>query len=340
MLSARLSRRALGAGAAAAALAVVAGCKSDSDEEGSGASGAKDKVTYLTGFQDTAREQYARVADAKGYFAENGIEVNLKPGQPSDFNTKALAANQAQFAAIDFVSAATNAAAYPNYRIISAIQDRTLLGVVTFADANITSAGDLAGKTIGAGGAKAASKTLFPAYAKLANLDPKTIKWQLSTPDQLATLLAAGRVDAITQYVIDQPTIAKATQGKALKALSYSDYLNDLYGTVIITSNDMIKNKPDLVRRFAAAITKGTRYSVDHPDEAAQIMKKALPPTDTTAAAQVMTLMKPYVKDGTVDDSRTMRGIAVLASLGLVESSLKPENLLAPADLRPKAGAQ
>lgn len=338
MLSATVSRRTLAGGAAAAAIAVVAGCKSDSKESAS-KGGSTEKVTYLTGFQDVAREQYVRIASAKGYFSEVGIEVDVKPGQPSDFNTKALAGGAAQFAAVDFVSAVTNTANYHDYRIVAAIQDLTLLGVVTYADAKIGHASDLAGKTLAAGGAKAASKTLFPAYAKLANLDPKTVKWQITTPDQLNPLLAGHRVDGVTQYVIDQPTTAKAVGGKTLSALPYSDYLTDLYGTVIITTNDMITKKPDLVRNFSAAIVKGARYAVEHAEEAGQIIKGLVPATDQKAATEVMTLMKPYVKDGALDDGRVMRGIAVLTSLGLIPAGLTPDKLLAPTDLRPKQAA-
>jgi NitT/TauT family transport system substrate-binding protein len=337
--SARLSRRTLGVGAVAAATAVVTGCKSD-PKKSTSSSGAVEKVVYLTGFQDAAREQYVRVADAKGYFSEVGIQVDVKPGQPSDFNTKALAGGAAQFAAVDFVSAVTNTVTYHDYRVISAVQDLTLLGVATFADAKITHASDLAGKTIGAAGPKAAGKTLFPAYAKLANLDPSTVKWQISTPDQLATLLAAHRVDAVTQYVIDQPTMTKAVGGKHLSSLAYGDYLSDLYGTVIITSSDMISRKPEVVHNFGLAISKGVRYAVDHPDEAAQIIKSKVPASNEKAASDVMTLMKPYVKDGFIDDDRAMRGIAVLASLGLITPGLTPDKLLAPVALRPKQGNQ
>jgi NitT/TauT family transport system substrate-binding protein len=338
VLSATVSRRTLAGGAAAAAIAVVAGCKSDT-KKSAAKSGSTEKVTYLTGFQDVAREQYVRLASAKGFFSEVGIEVEVKPGQPSDFNTKALAGGAAQFAAIDFVSAVTNTVNFHDYRVIAAIQDLTLLGVITYADAKIAHASDLAGKKLAAGGAKAASKTLFPAYAKLANLDPAKVAWQITTPDQLNPLLAAHRVDGVCQYVVDQPTTTKAVGGKVLSALPYSDYLTDLYGTVTITSNDMIQKKPDVVRNFSAALVKGARYSVEHPDEAGQIIKGLLPATDPKATAEVMTLMKPYVKDGALDEGRVMRGIAVLSSLGLIQPGLTPTQLLAPADLRPKQAA-
>lgn len=330
------SRRQVLAAFAASATAGLAACSSGSKEPAANEQ-PLEKVTYLTGYGEVPREQYARVALGKGHFKEVGIDVDIKPGQPSDYNVKLLAGGQAQFASIDFVSAITNSTAYKDYRIIAAIQDKTLIAVVTLADNKITKPSDLVGKTLASGGEKAASRTIFPAYARLAQVDPNSIKWQVSTPDAIAGLLATGKVDAITQYLIDQPSTKVAAGGRELVGMPYSDYLTDLYGTVVVASTKIIQEKPDLVRNFATAIMKGTRYAVDNPEEAGKIMNQQVKTTDPKAAAEVMTMMKPYVKAGAVEEDRVMRGIALLESLQLVKPGLTPDKILATADVRPKA---
>lgn len=39
-----------------------------------------DKVTYLTSFSTFGRDAYVYVADEQGYFADAGIEVEIRPG--------------------------------------------------------------------------------------------------------------------------------------------------------------------------------------------------------------------------------------------------------------------
>lgn len=328
------SRRQVLATLAASATAGIAGCSSKAGSSNNkSTSNSVESVTYLTGLANTPREQYARVADAKGFFTDANIKVTVRPGQPSNVNLQSLAAGQAQFASIDFVSTIVNAAAFPNFRIIAAIQDRTLLGLITRKSANINQPADLIGKTLGDSGAKAAGRTLFEPYAKLAHLDTTKVKWQDSTADLLTGLFVNKKVDAMTGYIIDQPNIMAALKGEPTSALAYSDYLTDLYGTVIVTTTDLIQKKPDLVKGFANAIMKGALYSVAHTDEAGQIINKAVPLDKAEASTAVMNLMKPYVGDGSLDTARVARGIATLEGFGMGKPGLQPSDLLASADL-------
>jgi ABC-type nitrate/sulfonate/bicarbonate transport system substrate-binding protein len=54
----------------------------------------------------------------------------------------------------------------------------------------------------------------------------------------------------------------------------------DYYTPVIITSEKMIAEQPDLVRRFLAATSAGYRFAIDRPAEAAEILLQAAPELD------------------------------------------------------------
>ena len=135
-----------------------------------------DRVTYLTGFGTTPREGYGWVADGMGFFAEVGIAASINAGAPSDANIKTLAAGRAQFAVIDFVSAVRGTTTWPGYRAVAAIQQSTLLSMITLPGRGISQDADLTGRTIGTA-ASAASQTLFPTYARLAGFDPSRTKF-------------------------------------------------------------------------------------------------------------------------------------------------------------------
>ncbi len=335
-----MSRRAFATAAAASAVTVIAGCSSSPRKSSSGSSKTPDKVTFVTGYGTVPREEYIQIGIAKGYFKDANIEVEVQAGQPSDANLKTMTAGKTQFAMIDYVSAIRGASTYldggkPNYRIICAVQQRTLLSLLTLDSTGITRPADLEGKTLGSA-ANAAGQTLFPTYAKLAGFDGSKCKYVNATSDQLPALLAAGQIQALNGYSLDVPTVTAAAKGHKAIALPYADYIQDLYGSTLICTNSLVKSNPDLVKRFGQALMKGTQYAVAHPDEAAQIIQKALPTTNVAAATESYKLMQPYVGSGALDSTRVMRGISLLETAGLAKSGLQPEDILA-VDLMPKA---
>jgi NitT/TauT family transport system substrate-binding protein len=312
----------------AAALSTVTGCGGKP-----AASRSVDRVTYVTGFGTTPREGYGWVADGMGFFAEVGIAASVQPGAPSDANLKTLAAGKAQFAVIDFVSAVRGVASWPDYRGVAAIQQTTLLSMITLPGRGITQGADLAGRTIGTGVA-AATQTLFPTYARLAGFDPSRTRIANFSPDQLPAALVGGAIDAMGAYVVDTPGIAHSARVEPI-VLPYARYLTDLYGSVLITTTALIRSNPDLVRRFSSALLRGVRYAVDNPDHAGKLVHAAVGTIDPGITAETMTLMKPYINGGGLTEARVMRGIAVLETAKLAKPGLRPEQVvdfsLAPA---------
>jgi NitT/TauT family transport system substrate-binding protein len=298
--------------------------------------GPADKVTYLTAVGAFGRESYAWVAKEKGFFAAANIEVEIRPGTGTTENLGLLAAGRAQFAASDlsaFMIVLGNGKYRADVRAVAAIQQRTLNSVTALSGTGISSPRDLAGRTIG-GVPGAAPWLLFPAYAKLAGLDPKTVKWIGVEASQMPKLLATRRVDGVGQFVVARPAVEKAAGGRPAVVLPYSDVLTDLYGNALVASTRLLHEDPDLVRRFAGALLAGLVYAIDHPQEAGQILRKHVPTADPTTAGAEVELMAPYVRaNGTVgvfDGARVARAIAILRGAGVVAEQLTPDDVVAP----------
>ncbi|MFG1608832.1 ABC transporter substrate-binding protein [Actinoplanes sp. NPDC049265] len=308
------------------AASVTAGCGDSSPPTSTGK--GLDQVTYLTGFGVSPRETYPHVGLSQGYFTEAGIDLTIRPGQPSDANLGTLAAGQAQFASVDFVSAVRGTKKFTDYRAVMAVQSSTLLSIITLDGRGITKPADLAGRKLGAAPA-AASHTLFPTYARLAGLDPAAVTWIDSPADQLPSLLVSNRVDGIGSYAIDIPTIRTAAQGKTPVALPYGTYIKDLYGTVVVATRSVVDGDADLVRRFTGAMAKTVRFAVHNPAEAGRLVQAALPTVKGTVVAEVMGLMAPYVTEPTLDRGRVERSIGVLQKAGLAAPGLTPDQVVA-----------
>jgi len=320
----------------AAAGAVLTACRSDDKtSNASSRKAASDKVTYLTGFGIVGRESYVHVAVAKGWFKDAGIECAIQPGRAGNYNHNLVLAGKAQFAAVDSSGALIRQAKAEktedkNLRIVAAAQQRTLNAIVVWADSGIASPRDLEGKTLGVA-VGAASRTLFPAYARLAGFNDKSVTWSEVPPPQLPGLLVANKVHGLATFSVAAPGIEKSAGDRKTVIFPYGDFLPDLYGTVIITHKDTAQNHPELTRRFVGALMRGLKYAVEHPDEAGKILQDADATQNPELAAKELTLLKPYVLPaagapvGTFDEPRMAKNIAVLQGLGLIPTGLTPD---------------
>lgn len=75
----------------------------------------------------------------------------------------------------------------------------------------------------------------------------------------------------------------------------YSDQL-DYYTPVITTNEEMIKSDPDTVKAFMAAVSKGYEFAISQPEEAAEILIKAVPDLDPELVKKVRNGFLPAIK--------------------------------------------
>jgi NitT/TauT family transport system substrate-binding protein len=292
-------------------------------------------VTYLTAVGAFGRESYAWVAKEKGFFAKAGIDVEIRPGSGTTENLGLLASGRAQFSANDLSAVMIvlgNGKYRADVRAVAVIQQRTLNSVTLLATTGVKTPRDLSGRTIG-GVRGGAPWLLFPAYAKLAGLDAGTVRWIGVEAAQMPKLLATGKVDGVGQFVVARPAVEKAAGGRPAVVLPYSDVLTDLYGNALLASTKVIREDPDLVRRFAGALLEGLVYAIGHPEEAGQILRKYVPTADPATAAAEVELMEPYVRAngavGVFEGARVARAVAIPRGTGIIPGELPTADVVA-----------
>jgi NitT/TauT family transport system substrate-binding protein len=291
-------------------------------------------VRYATSFGNFGRDAYVYVAAAKGYFAQAGFDVSITAGNGSEDDMKLIAAGRVDYAPVDF-TAAVVARANENLpvKVVSLVHQHTLSAEFAVAGGSIRTAKDLAGKKIG-DFPGSTTEVMFPLFAKKVGIDPKSVTFVPANPETEPALLAAGRLDAVGQFTVGVPLYEAATKKKIL-VFPYATYFPDLMGIGIAVSDSKLKNDPDQVRAFVAALNKGLAYSLAHPDEAGEIMHKAQPLTDAKVAAAELRIMKRYVETpqtaanglGYIDPKR------VAATIALVNAGFHPKRHLKVSDI-------
>jgi ABC-type nitrate/sulfonate/bicarbonate transport system substrate-binding protein len=205
------------------------------------------------------------VADQKGFYAEEGLEVEILEGNGAP--TAARVVGNGTYKLGIASGSATVMARSRNIPIVSlaVINQHTPVVVYSLKEKNITKPDDLIGKRIGVnvGGTKHRE---FQALLRKHNISEDQIQLMGMSEASPAPLLA-GQVDAMLGYTEDQPVMVELL-GKEVNRLSLADYGIDVYSTNIIVNESFLKENPDRVRRFMRATLRGWRYAVAHPDEA------------------------------------------------------------------------
>lgn len=296
------------------------------------------EVTYLTSFGTFGRDAYVHVAEEKGFFDEVNLDVTIEPGTGSVDVMKLIAGGTADFGAADF-SAVVQTVANEQLPVttVAVTHQRSLAAIVSLDGHGISEPADLEGKTIGDQPGSTIQVT-FPTYAEAADVDADAVEFVPSAPPSLPQLLASNQVDAIGQFVVGEPLIAAAAEGKEVVVLPYGDVLPDLYGNVILASDELAESDPELVERFTSALMKGLEYSVDNPGETGEILNQAEPTQNADVAAAEVEIMGEYVRGdtdviGTIDTDRVEQVIEIMGSA--LTGEVTPEDLVS-FDLTPK----
>ncbi len=210
------------------------------------------------------------VAEEKGYFAAEGIELEFDYSFETD-GMKLVGAGELPFSVQSGEQVPlARAQGLPVVYVLQWWQ-RFPVVVVSLADQNITRPADLNGKTVGTPLFGGASYIGWKALVWQAGLDESTMDVQDVGYAQVAAL-TQGKVDAAIVYSNNEP-IQLGRAGYAIKLIEVSDYAN-LVSNGIVTNEETIAQRPDLVSAMLRAFLHGLRDTIEDPDGAFEICKK------------------------------------------------------------------
>jgi ABC-type nitrate/sulfonate/bicarbonate transport system substrate-binding protein len=74
----------------------------------------------------------------------------------------------------------------------------------------------------------------------------------------------------------------------------YLDRVPDFYTPVVITGEQTVTERPDIVKALLEGLSRGYTFSAQHPDEAAEILLKASPELDRELVIESQRWLSPY----------------------------------------------
>lgn len=250
-----------------------------------GRAASPDKVVFCLSWIPYGKFFGFFAAREKGYYKESGIEADIIRGFSAADNFRRLEVGACTFADAGLNVMVLARSKGAKVKGIGVWHDKGMDILIARKDRGIRTLKDLEGKNVGTA-ADEDSKLYFPILAEINKVDAAKLKWVTMEPANKQPSLLAGSVDAIVTFV----TLLAQVQGVAaqrnieLVHFLYSDYGLDVYNNGITTTERLIKENPDLVRRFTQATYKGLAWAIENPNEAADIFLRLYPETNRNVA--------------------------------------------------------
>lgn len=250
--------------------AACAGSQSDLTSPPSSTQQELDHIRLAMGFIPNVQYAPFYVAVEKGYFRENGLDIEFDYSFETDGVTL-VGADDLQFALVSGEQVLlARSQGLPIVYVMGWWQDYPV-GVVAKTEQGIRLPEDLAGKQIGIPGLFGASYIGLRALLNEAGIKEDEVILDSIGFNQVEAL-ATDQDQAVVIYTNNEPIQLKAL-GYEVDLIRVADYVQ-LASNGLITNEATIARDPDLVRRMVQATLRGLTDTLANPDQAFEISKK------------------------------------------------------------------
>jgi NitT/TauT family transport system substrate-binding protein len=262
-----LSRRRLlqGAGGIALGLGVLGGARARADET----------ITYLFPAPPILPAfGPIRLAQGKGYFREAGLTVNFATGRGGVDVAKQVGAGNVPLGGIVADAPIVVRQNGVPVKIVCLFGGKGFMQLVVRADSGIEKPADLKGKTITV---MSFQDTTFYALLGLlasAGLTKDDVDIQSAGPVGVWQMVATGKSVGMAGVPDWIPPVEAA--GVAIKVIPTDEFFPHM-AQAVAASDQIIKDKPDMVRAFVKAALHGMKDIMDDPNAAATDFVKFVP---------------------------------------------------------------
>lgn len=217
------------------------------------------------------------VAQEKGYYAEENLNVAFQMGSPELNPVKMVATGQDTFGVLGG----------PDALIVARSKDQPLKAIailhrnsnfsclLTLASSGITKLEQLQDKKVGFFYGHISTDVLHSLLHK------NNIKYTEVDVGFQYNQLIAKQIDAQWAFTVTAGLDLPA-RGIDVSMISPADYGIITHGYTIFTSDATIQSNPDVVKRFLRATLRGVKYTVEHAEESNKILIKRDPKIDET----------------------------------------------------------
>ncbi len=213
------------------------------------------------------------VAQARGYFRDEGLDVDFKQGLDVDV-LKLIGTGALNFgvAGGDEVMIARSQGVPLVY--VGTWYQKYPVTVVALEKANIRTVAELKGRTIGVPGRYGATYIGLLALLDSVGLKESDVQLREIGFTQVQAL-TQGQVDVVVGYTNNEPVQLRAL-GQTITTINVFDKVN-LVSNGLVTDEKTANNDPELVRAVVRAVMRGIQDTIADPDAAVTLSLPTIP---------------------------------------------------------------
>lgn len=289
------------------------------------------------------------VAQDRGFYRAEGLDASIDAiGAPPDaIGRVATGAADVTLADINTVIRFREQNPGAPLKAVFMVYNKPPYAIVARKSRGIAKPKDLEGKRVGAPPGEMAS-ALWPAFAKLNDIDISKVKIDNVAAAVREPMLAAGQIDAITGTSFSAYLNLKerGVPLDDLVVLQMADYGLQLYGDAIVVNTAFAAEQPETVKKFLRAYLKGLKETIKTPARAVESVlkrnesaKKDIELERLRMAIQDNILTEEAQANGVggVDPARLAHAIDLLTQVFKFKTPMEPPDVFDASFLPPAA---
>lgn len=194
----------------------------------------------------------------KGYFAAEGIELEIREGSGSAKSVSLVAAKEDTFGMADCLVTANSVARGVKAKSIFVIVQNGGSAIVSWAEKPMRAPQEMIGRSVAAA---ADQKTLLDLLLAANGIRPDQVTLRIVSVAARNTVFYQGQVEGIVSTVVGSPmdmiVAAREGRGKPIHIMPFADFGVRSLNQGLMAHDDTIAQNPDLVRGFLRAAARG-----------------------------------------------------------------------------------
>jgi len=253
-----------------------------------------DKVTLALNWYPEAEHGGFYAALVKGYYKQEGLDVTILPGGPDSPVLQLVAQQQAMFGVTNADNILFGRAQQAPVVALMAPMQNSPRCLIVHEKSGIKSFEDLHDLTIAMSPGAAFAEYM---KKKLPLVNVRIVPYGGSVAPFLADENYAQQ-----GYVFSEPYVAR--KGGDPRVLMLSDLGFNPYTSILISSEEVLRKRPDVVQKMVAASVRGWIEYIHSPDEANRLIHQRNPKMDLATLDFGAKAIQPLVVDDLKSDEQ------------------------------------
>lgn len=214
----------------------------------SGSAQAQESASLILNYIPTADHAAYYYAKAQHWYEQAGIDLTIEVGKGSAFAAQSVGSGAATFGIADLPTAMVARGKGADIIAVMNVYANSPQGFYWLKSSGIRGPQDFPGHSIGNPPGDAA-RTMWPAFAKAAHIDPASVRFVNVVPSAKIASLRSHAVDIITDFY-NEHDLKLRTFGDDLGFQSWRAMGINLYGNSVIVDRGYLAAHHDVVQKF------------------------------------------------------------------------------------------